>query len=184
MITELDKFMTRVIDAIFEVSANDLGQSETHGKNRSPFLDKMITGVGGKIGDPYCVWWVQHINSEICKNLFVESCLPMTGSSQELFAIAQEKFPDFIVTKPAPGRIAVFRSKKNNTKGHVAICKTFLLKGYEFRTREANTNGAGDRDGQGIMDKLRHLGMNGDLDVIGFIDWPSMFYEKEKGLMT
>lgn len=184
MIYELDKFQTQIIDSIFEISWADLGQTETDGKNRSPFLDRMIKSVGGSVGDPYCVWWIQHINKQICSVLSVSSMLPKTGSSQELLRIVSESMLDKIETKPAPGRIAVFRSKKDKTKGHVAICKTFLLNGYEFRTREANTNGAGDRDGQGIMDKLRNLGSNGDLELIAFIDWPSMFFEPERGSLS
>lgn len=69
---------------------------------------------------------------------------------------------------PIPGAIGIFQSRKNPIYGHAVIVTSELFKD-KFHTIEGNTGSSGTRDGDGVYEKTRLMGNNGDLRLIGFI---------------
>lgn len=143
---------------------------ETNGKNRSPLIDKIITGNGGSLGSAYCCYGVQQVLSDVeaaYKKLGVDVHfdIPSGGSTQTLWAKTK---PEYKFALPKAASLVVWRHTPST--GHIGICLSGN-NGGKFETFEFNTSADSTaivRDGEGAYYKNRPL--HGSMELLGFID--------------
>lgn len=172
----------RVTDALMSAFLQDRNKRETGGSNRSSDIDLWNNDIGVPLGSPYCVSGPQYHIRRVAGRLLAKCLLPRTASSQKLWretsdhlktSAARSKV-DFV---PHRGMLAVFRSRSNSSRGHVAIVlhDGFHAGGKVFDTFEYNTNSAGSREGEGCLIRTRSLDGDRNLEFLGFIDLPAAF---------
>lgn len=149
---------------------------ETHGNNRSPFLDKMIRKQGGTLADPYCMWGMQESIDELCRyykidRRLVSMSIPKGGSTQTVFRTSSEAFKH---QSPLQMRMVFWRQNSNPSRGHVGMVVSGLRQDSSFSTFEFNTSVTTQdevvRDGQGAGFLSRRLNGTGTMAIIGYVD--------------
>lgn len=142
---------------------------ETHGKNRSPEIDLMLSEVGAPLGSPYCAAGVSHcfrgVSGEPGERFPI-----FTASSQAMrraFEARERLFRDPNLLLRVRGALFGW-TNADRVHGHVGIVfgrltinvggKT-IVKGIQ--TLEYNTGLRGDRDGEGAFALIRRLGGDG-----------------------
>lgn len=151
----------------------DVGTRETEGENRGPKIDEWNRAIGAVLGSPYCCSGPQYRLKALASTIGCKLVLPYSAGSQDIW---QRTLPEYKKAEPSKGRIAMFRSTANPSRGHFATCMGVLKPdGLSFSTIEYNTNAVGSRDGDGVMVGSRKLSGNGNLQLLGFIDLPAMF---------
>lgn len=130
---------------------------ETDGKNDSPRIRQYGKTVGIKPPSPYCAaavcTWIKEGWIYQLQNGFLESKLKFRFSASSMGLL--ERNPDLVipVNELTPEDIPcvfviVFDEKKR--KGHTGLVVGCDFETGKFQTIEANSNGAGARDGQGV----------------------------------
>ena len=149
---------------------------ETHGNNRSPFIDKLIKRQGGTLADPYCMWGMQESIDELCRyykidRRLVSLSIPKGGSTQLVFKNSSEHLKH---QNPMPMRMVFWRQNSNPARGHVGMVVTELNQDSSFGTFEFNTSVSTQheviRDGQGAGFLIRRLNGTNTMTIIGYVD--------------
>jgi hypothetical protein len=149
---------------------------ETHGHNRSPFIDQIIRNQGGSLGDPYCMWGMQEAIDELCiyygiNRQLVSLSIPKGGSTQQVFARSAEHLKKFY---PIPMSMVFWRQNSNPTRGHVGMVTGPITHDSAFQTFEFNTAIQSIdevvRDGEGAGFLMRRLNGTGTMKIIGYVD--------------
>jgi len=134
-----------------------VGQTETDGFNRSPFIDKINEFAGVPVGSPYCASFVSYILyiSEIRAPISAWS--PDTTSKKNIPFLEINSADVFGLYFPSKGRIA-----------HTGFIKEVKKNSAYILTTEANTSpnadelGAKSREGDGFFNKLRNKKLMAD----------------------
>lgn len=169
---------TNIVKGIFEGTIpSKLGgynnERETHGKNRSPKLDKLIKSQGGSLGDAYCLWGQQYLLDAVCEHLGIARktvMIPEGGGTQKTVARTPARF---VTMKRKPGCMITWRNGKTGL-GHVEfVCGDAGANGF-FPCIGFNTTVDGDdnvvRDGQGCGYTSRVEDPSGALFLLGYTD--------------
>lgn len=149
---------------------HDVGQEETHGRNRSPMIDYInkITGAGN--GAPYCIGGllVRGVR-QMCLDLGLKCPVPIIAGTQSFWAKSAEyRTPKGSSKLAQHGDIGILRNKGDKSHGHAfGFDKDETSKQY---TVEYNTNGAGSRDGQGVYKLVRTQSGTATKDYLGSVD--------------
>lgn len=132
-------------------------------RNSGPEIDVWLGNVHLQPGDPYCVAGIWSWVDEAAKSIGEVNPLPRVGSVQKL-ARATVHGPLWTQT---PKRGAVGMHLRPDGKGHL-ILVTWVHDGAPgyLATAEANTDGGGSREGDGVYAKTRPL----DYCNMGYID--------------
>jgi hypothetical protein len=141
---------------------------ETHGKNRSPEIDKMILRNGGSLGDPYCVWGLQDILRNLEHEFSVKVDIPKTGGVLKLWEGTKKEFKTIT---PKELSIGCYQ-KQGTTQGHAVLALGFYsgrISTFEFNTSD-NSDDSIVRDGEGAHYKERIIEGFGNMKLLGFID--------------
>jgi hypothetical protein len=142
---------------------------ETHGKNRSPDIDAMITRNRGQLGDPYCVFGIQDILRCVEKRFNCVVDLPKTGGVLKLWQNTKDEYK---TKTPKAFTIACYQQGAT-LFGH-AMFSFGPVNDKEFSSFEFNTSPNADneiiRDGEGCYFKLRRTEGFGNFKPLGFID--------------
>lgn len=149
---------------------HDVGQEETHGRNRSPMIDYVnkITGAGN--GAPYCIGGllVRGVR-QMCIDLGLKCPVPIIAGTQSFWA----KSANYRKAKGSGklaklGDIGILRNKGDKSHGHAfGFDKPETEKQY---TVEYNTDGSGSRDGQGVWKLVRTQSGTATKDYLGSVD--------------
>lgn len=130
------------------VAAQYIGQTETEGFNRSPFIDKINAFAGVPMGSPYCAAFVSWVFHESGRKAVISAYSP-DWFRKNLIPYSEIQRNDvFGLYFPSKGRIA-----------HVGIIEG--RKGTFWLTVEANTSpeatdlSAKSREGDGFFRRLR-----------------------------
>ncbi len=128
---------------VIALAAKEVGVRELTGHNDGRRIEEYLTCVGLKKGDPYCAAYVSFIYK------LAGYPVPRTGWSPDLFPAKRRvktAFPAdvFGIYIQALGRI-----------GHCGIVEK--IRHDQVYTLEANTNGSGGREGDGVYRRIRHL---------------------------
>lgn len=136
-------------DSPVEIAARYVGQTETDGFNRSPFIDKINTFANAPLGSPYCASFVSWVFHEAGK-----TNAPVSAWSPDWF---RKNLVAFQNIQEGDVMGLYFPSKKRIA--HVGLVEG--KQGGFIRTMEANTQAeAADlspksREGDGIFRRLR-----------------------------
>ena len=146
-------------DNLIEVAQANVGERETNGPNRSPWIDELCNRLGVKLGSSYCAsavaFWLHEVG---CKALADN---PASSQSWKAWADDNGRLrsdPNDLLkctgalggwTDPndsAHGHIFVITERLTTTDGDVAAVKTI----------EANTSSGGSANGDGVYDRRRN----------------------------
>lgn len=166
-----------IADAIVKEAQKHIGVMERDGNNRSFMIDRYNKNVGAPLGSPYClagIWWIL---DQAGNSLGVKFDLPKTAGTQFFWGHVK---PEYKLTRPEKGAIAIFQQMGEPTRGHAALVTAIDWRTDNFDTIEFNTNEAGSRDGQGVYWKKRSLISNTPLKLLGFVS--PMMAAQYKGL--
>lgn len=153
-----------------------VGMTELGGNtNRAEYIDNFNCTVGVPAGSPYCMTAIQTTRRKLEKNHDIQFDLPFVGGTQNFWTQTKAIYK---FNEPAKGRLAVFKSALDSSKGHVGTCLSGPLEGGVFNTFEFNTSGNGSRNGLFQMRKTRKLGCNGSLILLGFVDYSIAYKPK------
>lgn len=154
------------------------GQTETDGKNRSPFIDADNKRAGVAMGSPYCLTSSLCRFDEACSELGLKNVVGIHASTQNWY----RKVPkQFILKHGKKGCIAIFQSKGDKSRGHAAPVRENMMAGSAyFRTIEFNTDGTGSRDGDGVWKKTRSVDGSHSMRFLGFVDVCAWVEESNK----
>ncbi len=159
------------------------GIRETPGKqNTSPIIDKMIKRGGGRIGWPWCMYFVYYVVDEVCSTLEIDNPLKRTGSVAAQLHFAEQNyrkglkviypFESYAKFKSMKGDILIFRKggslKKSSLKGRWNGHTAFVVSQINdnlLATIEGNTNKRGSREGDGVYRKTRKIKSTGRLKL-------------------
>lgn len=143
------------------------GQKETHGSNRSPWIDMINKWIGVSLGSPYCMTSICYALNQTEKELKIKIDLPRSASTQTFFNKTKSKYK---VQHPDYGLIGIQQSKENKSQGHALVCLTKQDPKGNFQTTECNTNALGSRDGQGCMLNQRNIKGDSLKKFLGYVD--------------
>lgn len=140
---------------ILKNSSKYVGEQETHGMNRSPFIDKINKFTNVSMGSPYCSSFTSYILHESGVTAPITAWSPSMVSKNNI---------EFSKIKPADVFGLYFPSKKRIA--HVG----FIIgeRGNYIKTREANTSpesgdlDAKSRDGDGVWNRMRNKKLMSD----------------------
>nr|BFD58897.1 hypothetical protein CKG001_10040 [Bdellovibrio sp. CKG001] len=144
-------------DELVGLVKQDLGQRETHGKNRSPLIDEINKSVkGAYLAAPYCIsGLVSRGIMRLCRKHGFSMPLWMnTASTQEFYnnAPAHYRIPKGKVA--GKGDIAIQQSYTSPGNGHAYMLTEDESAGIQ-KSIEYNTDGSGGRDGDGVYERVR-----------------------------
>lgn len=144
-----------LVERALEIAATKIGIREVT-PNRGPEIDKWIQGIGldpaGKY--PYCVAFLVAVFDAAAAELGMKNPLPRTGKAVRLWSRARDLYKSHHAT---PGAIFVHLKEPQNpdSAGHAGIITG--VGDDRIWTIEANTNGEGSREGDGVYEKWRPL---------------------------
>lgn len=153
------------VSALIAEAKKHIGEVERGGNNRGPEVEKYLAYLGIKPGVAWCMAFVQYCVGTTCKNLGIKQKLPRSGGCVDTW----DKSPKEIrLSSPEVGSIVIWKHK-NSVYGHTGI--VIAVNGKTFTTIEGNTGpGMGIvREGDGVYQKERKIGGDGDMVVVGFI---------------
>jgi rare lipoprotein A len=129
---------------IIDFASKFVGERETHGKNRSPFIDKINSSVGTYTAAPYCASFVSYV----LKNLGIDA----PNSAASIKMVSRNNIPFYDIEQ---GDVFWLYFSHTGFIDNPNFTRTGIS------TVEANTGDGGnldtrrDRDGDGIYRKLR-----------------------------
>lgn len=168
-----------IAKTIVKHMSKHLGQRETHGSNRSPLIDSILKWVGTSLGNPYCAAAVSKAVDEACLELGLKNPTPKTAGSQKMISQTPMKYRK--ASSGKIGDIGGMRSKSDPSKGHVYVLTADEANG-KHPTVEANTNLAGDREGDGWFERVRDLSGDSSKKFVAFLDFPQWILDFNSGV--
>jgi hypothetical protein len=157
-----------------------VGLREQGGNNRGLMVELFLRGVNQQPGAPWCAAFVHHVGkwSHFDHVVDVSSWpLPATASCWMLGQFAKET--GVLKDEPMAGDVFLQYKPELRRFGHAGIVANVVEEGFtpggngwfDCDTIEGNTNEAGERDGDGVILKLRRF-----YPAIGdrFIRWPDL----------
>lgn len=168
---------------IVEVARSYLGQQEKPGNKgfKDPVFEKKMREVGFKSGDAWCCYLTELVYKEALGIYIPESYNFLdklfSASTQKTwnnFKAEGEKYGFKRVQMPTPGALVFWRSAKNSSLGHIAICSSGVTQYQKFNAVEGNTNDVGGREGYIVAEKLRIYDYTNkySLNLLGFFEFP------------
>lgn len=154
-------------DEIIIEAKKYLGQRETNGNNRSPWLDA-LERIFGMIAQAWCAMYATYCVRNVCKRLGLKNPVGLKAGSQDCFYDAPPKYR--FRTKGKKGCFGVLRNKADHSHGHVYIVEADQTDPKLHATIEGNTNKAGSRDGDGVYENMRSTDGTATKDFLGFVD--------------
>lgn len=152
-------------------AAEDIGQRETHGKNRSPFIDEIAKKCGVPLGSPWCAGWVSvRVVRRACIALGLVNPFGLTYSSQACYTKVPSKYRLRGDQKAKRGDLGIQQLYNDPTHGHVYMVAEDQVQPKTHKTIEGNTNGLGSRDGDGVYRQLRSTDGTATKKFRGFVD--------------
>lgn len=170
---------------VLHVAKQNLYVREKNNDNRSPEIDLWLKSIGLGVGNPYCAAFTLWCYSEAARMSLTKMPLPKIGRVSILYSTCKKNpyrykvipatrvFRKIDATDPADlicwshGKVA----NNPNWNGHVGLV-TEQLTNNKIRTVEGNT-GPGDegdqREGSGVFNRIRDLGIGKKFQVEGFI---------------
>lgn len=169
----LDKLRVEIVS----VAKKYIGQKEISGNlgfNDKLFEDKMKK-VGFQKGFAWCSLFAELVYKE-AYNTISNSLL---GKLEKLFSASVMTTRNNFVSQYGklkleglPGDLVIWQNIKNPGTGHIAILSSPATKSLKyFNSIEGNTNGAGSREGDSVLEKQRLYTFEptGSLKLLGFI---------------
>jgi len=168
---------------IVRIAKSYIGQQEIRGNLgfKNPDFHVKMLEVGFKRGHAWCAYFTELVYKEAfllwVPNSFDFLDTLFSASTQLTWNNFRRSGPDYgfeISDIPQPGALAVWRSKKHPTQGHIAICETGVIPGPRFKTVEGNTNDKGGREGYIVAPKTRKhdFAKRYSLNLLGFVYYP------------
>lgn len=160
-------------DLAVSLAAEDVGQRETQGNNRSPFIDALAKRAGVPYGTPWCALGLSiRVYQRLCEQQNLKNPLGITASSQDIASLVPHKYWR---SRAKHGDAFVLTKRNDSAHGHTGLVEHDMTGDAYFDTIEYNTNKFGSRDGDGCYRQRRST--KGDLtkrlrcfvDVIQFI---------------
>jgi hypothetical protein len=127
---------------LYDWSKSKVGQKETHGKNRSPFIDTLNRAAKVPLGSPYCGSFVGYGNMLFGFDYPKSFAWSPTWADKSRMVEVADTMDVFTIYYPRMKRVG-------HTGYHISTV------GSQVHTREANTNDGLSREGDGIYDKRR-----------------------------
>lgn len=165
-----------LIEELLAEAEQYLGTKETHGKNRSPVIDSIVTKAGGSPGSPYCMYFCQFIINKVAQRLNLNKPLYQSGATQVVWQKTPEKYK---LKDPTPGALVFWQSRSNSSRGHVGFVESVNIDKTKFKTIEANTNKKGSREGEGILRQERSTKGSTVLRYLGCVDVVQMMIDAQ-----
>lgn len=137
---------------IVEIAQSQIGIKEATGNNDGVQVEKYLTTVGLKKGQPWCAAFFSWIFKQAGYDR------PNTGWSPQLFPAARN------VKTASPGLAFGIYISSLNRIAHCGVVEQ--VNGTWVMGIEGNTNVSGSRDGDGVYRKLRHI-----KTIHRFADW-------------
>lgn len=160
-------------DELVELWMKDVGEKETHGKNRSPLIDSICKFFGLPPGQPYCIGGLLYRTHQYLESKGLKNPLPKTMSTQSFYNSAPGKYKKIKGIKASKADICIQRKRSDHNLGHAyALTED---EGVEQFTVEYNTDLNGGRDGDGVATHIRsQLGdlskeYRGAVDIVQWI---------------
>lgn len=155
-------------DFLVQFALGYLGVVEATGHNDGPFVEMFQQAVDGIAdGAPWCAAFVQFCVQQVEQQFGVVSPLFRTEHVLTMWNGSQ----GMIVWPPYPGCIVCWQ-KTGTTNGHTGIVTSVDAISQTFGTIEGNTSGGPgfEREGNGVFEKVRLMGGEGDFVLLGFLD--------------
>lgn len=146
-----------------------VGIRENGGSNKGPMVELIQKTIGRAEGEPWCMSFVQTCLAYAELKTGVKSpVIPSEHCRTTWTATAKS-----LRVKARPGRYAiVVWGYEGKSSGHVGIVLEAAYRnnvGTTFTTVEGNTNGRGEREGDGVYFKTRDWFRTGSLVRLGFL---------------
>lgn len=146
-IAELPMFHYRMLVA----ARGQVGVRED-GYNRGPMVEKYLASVGLKPGNPYCLAGLYWCGQRAAEMAGEENPMLRTGHCETFFKWAKSR--GYVLSSPKKARLGdIGIMLFGEGKGHAFIIDQ--LGQGNWQTIEFNTNGAGSREGDGVMRRTR-----------------------------
>lgn len=165
-------------DSVIANSSKYLHVRELHNNNRGPEIDQWLKYLGLPLGSPYCAAFLVWNYHECGYNL------PRIGRCSLLWSTVRHnelRYKTFTADdvamgiekiNPADGVIWRHgRGASQNWNGHAGIALQQIDR-RTFKSREGNTmptSKGNQREGGGVYDRTRTLGLGSSFSVVGFI---------------
>lgn len=161
--------MSDLLTEVILVAAAEVGVREVT-RNRSSRIDEYVLAVGlsPAAGHPYCAAFVFWVYAEASSRLGVKNPCVRTASAVRLYTAAPTVCRRGVL-EGRPGHIVVW--DHGSGKGHTGFVEGIDFSTSELATIEANTDGSGSREGDGVWRRTRKLG---DPKLMGFVDYSVM----------
>lgn len=140
---------------------------ESHGRNRSPELDKINLRQGSYLGAPWCLALMQQVLDDVRASYGCIIHLPKGVGTQNFWSSVSDQYRTHI---PRPGMIGILRHRNDKAHGHAFLVVGVMGDDGWFQTFEGNTNLAGDREGEGAFFYKRHINGSASMELLGFVD--------------
>lgn len=169
--------------AALDESAKYLFVRESTNHNDSPEIDAMLSYIGLPKRLSWCAAYVVYAYKGAAEALSIKNPVPKIGRVSMLWDTCRARELSFKtfpasdvksgVEKLRPGDIIVWRHGKNikNFDGHTGLIKRQADRNG-FESREGNTQpgpSGNQREGGGVYDRTRKLGLGTSFEVVGFI---------------
>lgn len=148
---------------------SQLGERETHGKNRSPLIDRVNKYTNAGNGAQYCISACVYDVNEVCKELGLKNPVPAECSTQAFYRNAPSKYRRPKGTKAKMGDIGIQQSRNDPGHGHAYMFRKDQID-EKHLTIEANTDGSGGRDGDGWYERTRTDDGDSSKKYLGAVD--------------
>lgn len=137
-------------EEIIAEASKYIGERETRGNNRSPFIDKINLAAGSYLGAPYCATFISYVLA----SLNVDA--PNTAWSPSMVARNNVSWAN-----TQQGDVAGLYFPSKGRVAHVLFIDNREYTKTQITTVEANTSPSGslnaaDRDGDGVYRKIRN----------------------------
>ncbi|MDR6783329.1 hypothetical protein ABIE26_000183 [Pedobacter africanus] len=139
-------------DDVLRIARAEIGVREASGNNDGKRIEDYLATVGLPKGQPYCAAFISWVFKE------AGYALPRTGWSPALFPNSR------LVRDIVPANLFGIYFPSLKRIAHCGFIDS--RKGDWIATVEANTNPSGDRDGDGVYKRLRHV-----KTIHSFSDW-------------
>lgn len=135
------------------------------GHNKGKYIELIQKTIGGAEREPYCMAGVQTWIAYVEQKLGIKS--PIYASEHCMTVWRNTPTKQRVKTSPLLAAIIIW-NREGSDRGHTGIIIESKYR-QSFSAIEANTDGDGSREGDGIYVKSRSWYRNGSLKVMGFL---------------
>lgn len=147
-----------------------VGERETAGPNRSPFIDEINRRAGAALGSPYCLAGATCALDDACKALGLKNPVGIHAGTQNWYDSVPEEYKSE-KGYARLGDIGIFQDRGDRAHGHAFfVAEDEEASSLLFGTIEFNTNHQGSRDGDGVWPQERSRAGSPSLALRGFVD--------------